>query len=244
MRAFAGIDLARENVPDATTLLKFQRLLIGHQLTRKLFEEIGIELCARGLMMKEGTLVDATIFEASPSTKNAGNILDPAMHQTKKGNDWHFGMKAHVGVDADSGVVHSVVTTAANESDVSQAHALLHGHELGAFGDAGYSGVDRREEMKGQTVKWHIAFKRGKVKAMPEGALKDLVVAAERTTAQIRARVEHPFHVIKYLFRHREVRYRELVRNTAQLFSLFALTNVVMARKRLWPSHGSNPSGV
>jgi transposase, IS5 family len=98
--------------------------------------------------------------------------------------------------------------------------------------------------MKDQTVKWHMALKRGKVKAMPEGALKDLVVAAERTTAQIRARVEHPFHVIKYLFRHREVRYRELVRNTAQLFSLFALTNVVMARKRLWPSHGSNPLGV
>ncbi len=113
-----------ENVPDATTLLKFRRLLIEHALTRKLFDEIGISLCERGLMMKEGTLVDATIIEAPPSTKNAGKSRDPAMHQTKKGNEWHFGMKAHVGVDADSGLVHSVAGTAANVSDVSRAHLL------------------------------------------------------------------------------------------------------------------------
>lgn len=212
MRAFAGIDLARENVPDATTLLKFRRLLVEHALTRKLFDEIGIELCERGLMMKEGTLVDATIFEAAPSTKNAGKSRDPEMHQTKKGNDWYFGMKAHVGVDADSGLVHSVVTTAANEPDVSQAHALLHGHEQEAFGDAGYTGVDKREEMKGKTVKWHVALKRGKIRAMQEGPLKDLVIAVERTKAQIRARVEHPFHVVKNLFRHRKVRYKGLAR--------------------------------
>ncbi len=162
MRAFAGIDLARENVPDATTLLKFRRLLGEHELTRNLFDEIGIELCERGLMMKEGTLVDATIFEAPSSTKNAEKSRDPEMHQAKKGNGWHFGMKAHLGVDADSGLVHSVVTTAANESDVSQAHALLHGHEREAFGDAGYAGVDKREEMKDRKVKWHVALKRGK----------------------------------------------------------------------------------
>lgn len=140
--------------------------------------------------------------------------------------------------------MHSVVTTAANESDVSQAHALLHGHEQEVFGDAGYTGVDKRDEMKGKTVRWHVALKRGKIKAMSEGALKELVIAAERTKAQIRARVEHPFHVVKNLFRHRKVRYRGLVRNTAQLFSLFALANLVMARKRLWPCHGSSPSGV
>ncbi|KVO19701.1 IS5 family transposase [Burkholderia ubonensis] len=244
MRAFAGIDLARENVPDATTLLKFRRLLVEHELTRKLFDEIGIELCERGLMMKEGTLVDATIFEAPPSTKNAEKSRALEIHQTKKGNDWHFGMKAHVGVDADSGLAHSVVTTAANESDVSQAHALLHGHEQEAFGDAGYTGVDKREEMKGNTVTWHVALKRTKVKAMPNGPLKDLVIAAERTKAQIRARVEHPFHVVKNLFHHRKVRYRGLARNTAQLFSLFALANLVIARNRLWPCHGSSPSGV
>ncbi|MBU9475133.1 IS5-like element ISBmu2 family transposase, partial [Burkholderia multivorans] len=154
LRAFAGIDLAIENVPDATTLLKFRRLLIEHELTRKLFDEIGISLCERGLMMKEGTLVDATIIEAPPSTKNAGKSRDPEMHQTKKGNEWHFGMKAHIGVDADSGLIHSVVGTAANVSDVSQAHALLHGHEEQVFADAGYIGVDKREEMAGKAVKW------------------------------------------------------------------------------------------
>jgi transposase, IS5 family len=242
MRAFAGIDLAVENVPDATTLLKFRRLLLEHDLTRRLFDEIGISLCERGLMMKEGTLVDATIIEAPPSTKNAEKQRDPEMHQTKKGNEWHFGMKAHVGVDADSGLVHSVVGTAANDSDVSQAHALLHGHEAHAFGDAGYTGVEKREEMQGATVKWHVAIKRGKIKAMREGALKDLLIAAERTKAQIRARVEHPFHVIKNLFGHRKVRYKGLAKNTAQLFSLFGLANLVLAKKSLLASHGSSPS--
>lgn len=153
MRAFAGIDLAVEDVPDATTLLKFRRLLLEHDLTRKLFDEIGISLCERGLMMKEGTLVDSTIIEAPPSTKNAEKRRDPGMLQTKKGNEWHFGMKAHIGVDADSGLVHSVVGTSANVSDVSQAHALLHGHEQEAFGDAGYIGVDKRDEMKSKSVK-------------------------------------------------------------------------------------------
>jgi IS5 family transposase len=244
MRAFAGIDLARENVPDATTLLTFQRLVVEHELTRKLFDEIGIELCECGLMMKEGTLVDATIFETLSSTNNAEKSRDPEMRWTKKGNAWHFGMKTHVGVDADSGLVHSVLTTAANESDVSPAHALLHGRELEAFGDAGYTGVDKRDEMKGLAVKWNVALRRGKVKAMPEGALKDLVTVAKRTSAQTRARVEHPFHVVKNLFRHRKVRYRGLARNTAPLFSLFALANLVIARKRLGPAHGSSPSGM
>src|ERR1700756_656854 len=213
MRCLAGIDLAVENAPDATTLLKFRRLLVERDLTRKLFDEIGISLCERGLMMKEGTLVDATIIEAPRSTKNAAKSRDPEMHQTKKGNEWHFGMKAHVGVDADSGLVHSVVGTAANVSDVSQAHALLHGHEEQAFGDAGYIGVDKREEMAGKTVKWHVAAKRGKIRAMQDGALKDLVNAVERTKAQIRSRVEHPFHLVKNLFHHRKTRYKDLAKN-------------------------------
>jgi IS5 family transposase len=204
-----------------------------------LFDEIGIMLCQRGLLMKEGTIVDATIIEAPLSTKNAEKSRDPEMHQTRKGNEWHFGMKAHVGVDADSGLVHSLVGTAANESDVSQAHALLHGHEELAFGDAGYTGVASRDEMQGKSVKWHVALKRGKIKAMRDGALKELLIAAERTKAQIRARVEHPFHVIKNLFRHRKVRYKGLAKNTAQLFSLFGLANLVLARKRLLPHRGA-----
>ncbi|ADG20745.1 IS5 family transposase [Paraburkholderia atlantica] len=244
LRDFAGIDLAVENVPDATTLLKFRRLLIEHELTPKLFDEIGIMLCERGLMMKEGTLIDATIIEAPPSTKNAGKSRYPEMHQTKKGNEWHFGMKAHVGVDADSGAAHSVVGTSANVSDVSHAHALLHGHEEEAFGDAGYIGVDNRDEMKDKPVKWHVAAKRGKIKAMQEGPLKDLVIALDKTKARIRARVEHPFHIIKNLFRHRKVRYNGLATNTAQLFSLFGLANLVIARNLLYSVHGSNPSCV
>ncbi|KVA46786.1 transposase [Burkholderia cepacia] len=244
MRAFAGIDLAIENVPDATTLLKFRRLLLEHDLTRKLFDEIGISLCERGLMTKEGTLVDATIIEAPPSTKNAEKRRDPDMHQTKKGNEWHFGMKAHIGVDADSGLVHSVVGTSANVSDISQAHALLHGHEQEAFGDAGYIGVDKRDEMKSKSVQWCVAAKRGKIKAMQGGTLRDLMLALERTRAQIRARVEHPFNVVKNLFGHRKVRYKGLAKNTAQLFSLFALANLVIARNRLRSVHGSSPSRV
>jgi IS5 family transposase len=160
------------------------------------------------------------------------------------GSTYHFGMKAHIGVDADSGLVHSVAGTAANVSDVSQAHVLLHGHEEEAFGDAGYLGVDKRDEMKGKPVKWRVAAKRGKIKAMQEGPLKDLVIAVERTKAQIRARVEHPFHVVKNLFRHRKVRYKGLAKNTAQLFSLFALANLVIAKNRLMSTHGSNPSCV
>nr|WP_279613035.1 IS5 family transposase [Burkholderia vietnamiensis] len=160
------------------------------------------------------------------------------------GSTYHFGMKAHIGVDADSGLVHSVVGTSANVSDVSQAHALLHGHEQEAFGDAGYIGVDKRAEMKSKSVKWRVAAKRGKIKAMRDGALKDLVIALERTKAQIRARVEHPFHVVKKLFRHRKVRYKGLFKNTAQLFSLFALANLVIARNRLRSIHGGNPSCV
>lgn len=242
MRTFAGIDLAVEAVPDATTLLKFRRLLVEHDLTRKLFDEIGIMLCERGLLMKEGTIVDATITAAPPSTKNAEKQRDPEMHQTKKGNAWHFGMKAHVGVDPTSGLVHSVVGTAANVSDVSQAHALLHGHEDDAFGDAGYVGVDKRDEMQGKNVKWHVATKRSKLKAMRDGALKDLLTQIERAKARIRARVEHPFHVIKNLFGHRKVRYKGLAKNSAQLFSLFGLANLVLAKKPLLASPGRNPS--
>ncbi len=192
--------------------------------------------------MKEGTLVDATIIEAPASTKNARNSRDPEMHQTKKGNQWHFGMKAHIGVDADSGLVHSVIGTSANESDVSHAHALLHGHEREAFGDAGYAGVDKRDQMQGRSVTWHVAVKRGKIKAMRDGTLKDLLVQVERTKAQIRARVEHPFHVVKNLFRHRKVRYKGLAKNTVQLFSLFALANLVIAKNRLRSIHGESPS--
>jgi len=241
MRTFAGIDLSVEAVPDATTLLKFRHLLAAHDLTQAIFSEVAALLSERKLLMKEGTIVDATIISAPSSTKNARKERDPEMRQTKKGNQWYFGMKAHIGVDAQSGLVHSVVGTAANVSDVTQTHALLHGQEKVAFADAGYTGVEKREEIATGSpgVEWHVAARRGKVKAMAAGLLKELTVQMERAKAQLRARVEHPFHIVKNLFGHRKTRYRGLAKNTAQLHSLFALANLFIARRSL-----SGPSGV
>ena len=235
MRTFAGIELSVEAVPDATTLLHFRHLLEAHDLTRKLFEEVGALLEERKLLMREGTIVDATIIAAPSSTKNARKERDPEMHQTKKGHQWYFGMKAHIGVDAKSGLVHRVSGTAANVADIAQTHALLHGQEKEVYADAGYLGVEKREEIaiRGAGVEWHVAAKRGKIKAMAEGLVKQVTVLLEKAKAQVRARVEHPFHIIKNLFKHRKVRYRGLSKNTAQLYSLFAPANLVMARRDL-----------
>ena len=168
IRGFVGIDLSRESAPDATTLLKFRRLLETHQLTERIFTAINVHLSAKGLLLKEGTVVDATIIAAPSSTKNRDGKRDPQMHQTKKGNEWHFGMKAHIGVDASTGITHTVVTTPANSADVTQAHALLHGEERVAFGDAGYQGVEKREENRASAVTWHVAMRPGKRKALPQ----------------------------------------------------------------------------
>jgi IS5 family transposase len=235
LRSFAGIDLGVEGVPDATTLLKFRHLLEAHDLTRRLFEEVNALLSERSLLMREGTIVDATIIAAPSSTKNARRERDPQMHQTKKGNQWHFGMKAHIGVDAHSGLVHSVSGTAANVADIAQTHALLHGQEKQAHADAGYLGVEKRPEITAQHpgVRWHVAAKRGQIKAMAEGRLKEITQMVEKLKAQVRARVEHPFHILKNLFRHRKTRYRGLSKNTAQLHSLFALVNLVIAKRPL-----------
>ena len=241
MREFLGLDLARDPVPDATTLLKFRRLLEEHSLTAQLFEGINAHLAERGLLLREGTMVDATIIAAPPSTKNKEHARDPEMHQTKKGNEWHFGMKAHIGADADSGLVHSLHTTAANVGDVAHAHEVLHGQEAMAFLDAGYTGVEKRPEVvqaqaEGKIrsdIQWSVAKRRSTITKMAEGTLKALTKALERVKAQIRSRVEHPFHVVKNLFHHRRVRYKGLAKNKAQLYSLFGLANLVLAKKRL-----------
>jgi len=241
MREFVGIDLARESVPDATTLLKFRRLLEKHHLTAKLFEGINAHLAQRGLLLREGTMVDATIIAAPPSTKNREHERDPEMHQAKKGNEWHFGMKAHIGADADSGLVHSLHTTAANESDVAHTHEVLHGEETMVFVDAGYTGVHKRAEVvqaqvEGKIrkdIEWHVAKRRSTITKMAEGTLKTLTQALERVKAQIRARVEHPFHVVKNLFHFKKVRYKGLAKNEAQLYTIFALANLVIAKKKL-----------
>ena len=233
MRLFVGIDLSQEGVPDATTLLKFRHLLERHDLTRDIFEEITTMLSEQKCLMKEGTIVDATIIASPSSTKNQSRQRDPQMHQTKKGNQWHFGMKAHVAVDAQSGLVQKVIGTAANVSDISQTHELLHGQEQDVFADAGYQGVQKRPEISSRKAQpqWHIAAKRGKIRAMPEGKLKEAIQKFEKIKAQVRSRVEHPFHILKNIFKYRKVRYRGLAKNTAQLHTLFALANLILARR-------------
>src|SRR6266851_4373843 len=237
LRGFAGIDLSVATVPDATTVLHFRHWLEQHELTKALFEEVGAMLEERGLLMRQGTIpafarTDATIIAAPPSTKNKSKSRDPEMHQTKKGNQWYFGMKAHIGVDVASGVVHTVVGTAANEADINQTAAVLHGREEAVFADAGYTGADKRPEHEDREVSWNIAVKRSIIKALPK-SLRDLAEPVERALSQVRAWVEHPFHVVKNLFRHRKLRYRCLAKNTAQLHTLFALANLVIVKKTL-----------
>src|SRR5271169_329702 len=237
LRGFAGIDLSVATVPDATTVLNFRHWLEQHDLTRVLFDEVGAMLEERGLLMRQGTIVDATIIAATiiaapPSTKNKSKARDPEMHQTKKGNQWHFGMKAHIGVDVAWGVVHTLTGTAANEADINQTAALLHGREEAVFADAGYTGADKRPELEDRDVSWNIAIKRSIIKSLPK-PLRDLAEPVERVLAQVRAWVEHPFHVVKNLFRHKKLRYRGLAKNTAQLYALFALANLVIVKKTL-----------
>lgn len=242
IRAFVGINLSRESAPDATTLLKFRRLLEAHQLTERIFAAINTLLAVKGLILKEGTVVDATIIAAPSSTKNQNGERDPEMHQTKKGNQWHFGMKAHIGVDAGSGITHTLVTTPANAADVTQAHALLHGEEKLAFGDAGYQGVEKREENRNTAVTWHVALRPGKRRALPDTELGRLDEAIEKAKASVRAKVEHPFHIVKNIFQLKKVRYRGLAKNTAQLFTLFGLANLLIAKRFLFALHARGAS--
>jgi IS5 family transposase len=232
LRSFAGIDLSAEAVPDATTLLKFRHLLERHRLTQAIFEEVDKLMAARGLRCKEGTIIDATIIHAPSSTKNTEGKRDPDMHQTKKGNQWYFGMKAHIGVDAQSGLVHTVRTTAAHVADITQSADLLHGREREVYADAGYQGVQKRPEVREShpQVQWHVAMKPGKLRALEEGPLKQWTRQLEHAKASVRAKVEHPFRVIKAVFGYRKTRYRGLEKSTAQLYSLFALANLYKMR--------------
>jgi IS5 family transposase len=237
IRGFVGIDLTHESAPDATTLLKFRRLLEQNNLTRRIFDEINGHLAGKGLVMREGTIVDATLIAAPPSTKNRDKERDPEMHQSKKGNDWHFGMKAHVGVDMATGLVHSVVGTAGNVSDVTQAHALLHGGEKAVLGDAGYQGVGKRPENADKEVDWHTAMRPSVRKKLKKNPLGRATEKLEQTKASVRAKVEHCFHVVKCLFKHRKTRYRGLAKNNAQLFALFGFANLILARRFLGKTH-------
>lgn len=236
MRAFAKLSLVR-NIPDETTILNFRRKIEENDLAGDILELVNKYLTRKGLLLKRGTIVDATIISAPSSTKNADGARDPDMHQTKKGEQWYFGMKAHIGVDADSGLVHTVTTTSANEADVEQVADLLHGKEKVVNADAGYTGAESRVDRKDLT--WKIAAKRGKVKAMREGAAKKRVQKAEKRKASVRALVEHPFRVIKRQFGLLKVRFRGLEKNTAHIVTLFALSNLWMARRRLLALQGN-----
>jgi IS5 family transposase len=233
LQSFARIDLSAEGVPDATTLLNFRHLLETHDLCKALFTAINADLTARGLLLRAGTLVDATLIAAPSSTKNQDKQRDPEMHQTKKGNQWYFGMKAHIGADRDSKLVHTVVVTAANVADITQTAALLHGQETQVHADAGYIGVEKRAEIVAlkRELDWQIARKRGIIKAMAEGAAKESLKAVEKIKASVRAYVEHPFHLVKNIFRYRKVRYRGLAKNGHQLYVLFGLANVVIGAR-------------
>ena len=241
LRSFVGIDLTREDAPDATTVLKFRRLLEQHQLGAAILQDINAHLRERGLLMTEGTMVDATIINAPSSTKNTDKARDPDMHQTKKGNQWYFGLKAHIGADADSGVVHSTHYTAANESDVAHAHHVLHGQEQTVHGDSGYTGLQARGEiLQAQAegdirsdLQYMLAKRPGAIRRMAQGAAKELASALETVKARIRARVEHPFHVVKNLFKHKKTRYRGLAKNGNQLDVMFGLANLVIVKKQL-----------
>ena len=208
MRLFARLSLDSA-LPDRTTIMNFRHLLEQHQLARQLFKTINRWLAEAGVMMTQGTLVDATIIEAPSSTKNKEQQRDPEMHQTKKGNQWHFGMKAHIGVDAKSGLTHSLVTTAANEHDLNQLGNLLHGEEQFVSADAGYQGAPQREELAEVDVDWLIAERPGKVKTLKQHPRKNkTAINIEYMKASIRAKVEHPFRIIKRQFGFVKARYR------------------------------------
>ena len=226
-REFVRLDMGEDHLPDESTILRFRHLLEAHDLSLQILATVNATLTAKGLLLKQGTVVDATLIAAPSSTKNSTGTRDPEMHQTKKGNQWHFGMKAHIGVDAKSGLTHSLATTAANEHDLNQAGNLLHGKEEFVFGDAGYQGAPKREELAEVKVEWAIAERPGKVKALKKQPRKNkAIIQFERLKASIRAKVEHPFRLIKRQFGFVKARYKGLMKNDNQLAMLFTLANL------------------
>jgi IS5 family transposase len=229
MRRFTGIELSVDAVPDESTILRFRHLLERHQLTEAMFAAVRTLLEERQLLVKAGTIVDATILAAPPSTKNAEKARDPEMHQTRKGSTWHFGMKAHVGTDLH-GIVHSLTTTAAHIADITQLPHLLHGEERVLHGDQAYWSEFHRECAKAHDVRYQVN-RRG----THQRPLTPAQRRSNRRRSQARARGEHAFHVVKRLWGFTTVRYRGLAKNTARLFAAFALANLYLLRRRLAP---------
>jgi IS5 family transposase len=230
LREFAGISLDFEGVPDETTILKFRHLLEKHELSKALFDEMTAVLTERGLLLRQGTIVDATLIAAPPSTKNSTKSRDPEMRQTKKGNQWYFGMKAHVGVDAASGCVHSAEMTSANVHDSVVTDALLHGEEEIAFGDSAYASNERSLEAdraEGDVI-WATPFKRRKGQNLTDEQRR-----INRLTSGFRSKVEHVFRMVKRQFGYTKTRYRGLYKNSQQIFCQLALANIYIMREQL-----------
>ncbi|VWC38597.1 transposase, IS4 family protein [Burkholderia lata] len=231
-REFAGLDGGMTRLPDESTILRFRHLLETHGLAVQILAVVNEILEEKRLVLKAGSVVDATLISAPSSTKNASGTRDPEMQQTQKGGNWYFGMKAHIGVDADSGLVHTVIGTAANGHDITVAEALLHRGENDVYADAGYQGIARRCERR--SVSWHVAMRPGKRRQLDlSNRLDAIFEEIERVKAGIRAKVEHPFRVLKRQFGYVKTRYRGLMKNTAQITTLIALGNLWMARKAL-----------
>jgi transposase, IS5 family len=230
-REFALLAAGMTRLPDESTILRFRHLLEAHELSVGMLAAVNEILQAKGLMLKVGSAVDATLISAPSSTKKAGT-RDPEMSQTQKGGSWYFGMKAHIGVDVESGLVHSVKCTPANVHDITVAHELLHGKEKIAFADAGYVGIEKRGETG--AVQWHVAMRPSKRRKLDRSKRLDRIYdEIERLKAGVRAKVEHPFRVLKCQFGYLKARYRGLAKNTAQIETQFALANLWMARKML-----------
>ena len=228
LRRFVGIDLGCEPVPDATTMLRFRRLLNANKLGEALFARVGKELQARGIKVNTGTIVDATIIAAPSSTKNTDKARDPEMHQTRKGQQWYFGMKLHIGVDSQSGLVHSAVVTAANVHDKHPLPDLLHGNEQRVYGDSAYASQKALIHTKATKAK---DFTNQRTRR--NGIVDEVVKSKNRNKSRIRARVEHVFGVIKRLWGFGKVRYRGLTKNATRAFTALALANIYLSRSRL-----------
>jgi len=228
MRSFVGIDLGREPAPDETTMCRFRHLLEEHDLGRRLFEEVHRHLAASGMKVSTGTIVDATIISAPSSTKNAEKARDPDMHQTRKGNQWYFGMKAHIGVDSKTKIIHAVVATPANVADCAVLPDLLHGAETRVWGDQAYRGHN-------EVIRTHAPKARDFTnrRYRHRGVVDEAERAKNRTKSKVRAKVEHVFFVIKRVFGFVKVRYRGLEKNAQRLFATCALANIYMARHHL-----------
>ncbi len=227
VRRFAGIDLASDPVPDESTILKFRHLLEKHNLTKRMFAAIGRHLEDKGLLLREGTIVDATLIAAPTSTKNQEKKRDPEMTQTKKGNQWYFGMKAHTGTDED-GIVHTVVATTAKVHDSQVMEDLLHGEEEAVYGDKAYADATRRTAFEERGVKWCVSRKANRGSTLSEEDRQ-----FNRQASKTRARGEHAFRVVKCQWGYTKVRYRGIAKNAAQLFTLFGLANLYMMRRKL-----------